>query len=377
MGSHRSLFPLVKVRYPCHATGLRWLCVLVSVVLGLLIGELAQFSLVLGQLLTARSAAAALMIVVAAPPTLAALAAVACGLRVRQAAGLGLLSSTAFSATLLVTLWTNPFIAWLGLPMSACGTLALIVLGAGAIASGLAALVTMVTRTFIYRVVSQDGTLCWHCTYPIRVPNPLNCSECGQAHTSAQPQPFLNRLALWCARHERLCIIVAGSIYLVLCTGIARLQVLRYQFGQHVVGDPALVGWAMSYGTNTAWPRVSGGIYYQRELPNNPNCMLCFSMGVEGFLARPRIGVSLVQLAVVPGLTTRQAVRSINWSLDAEQSRQVLTEGVPSAFLDTVLSHVSQLMTGEDGDPNVTIDVDQLVPPDAQWLPVLLKDVKS
>lgn len=86
-----------------------------------------------------------------------------------------------------------------------------------------------VCRSFVFRLVEQDGTLCEVCAYPAGRSRSTRCPECGSPANEAPTTSRTSRLIEWIARHRLFsigppaAIIVIGIVWLLLSARDHRL----------------------------------------------------------------------------------------------------------------------------------------------------------
>jgi len=202
----------------------------------------------------------------------------------------------------------------------------------GVILGLLAMLAVLICRTFLFTLVSQDGSLCNRCGYAVGKTDALICAECGSERETKMIAPRGGRLANWLGARARRVTIALVAIIAVLALWLLWLQWPHMQFRQQFHESPT---WTRTHSFQLDFPTytMSAAQPVQDSLED---AWLIVDLGRRNPFSAAQMRVRIGMEREPGGLVTDGTPRII-CELRGEQMRSVLRDGVSQELIDRLM----------------------------------------
>jgi len=198
----------------------------------------------------------------------------------------------------------------------------------------LAMLAVLICRTFLFTLVSQDGSLCNRCGYAVGKTDAMICAECGSERDTKMIAPRGGRLANWLGARSRRATVALGTLIAVLALWLTWLQWPYMQFREQFHASPA---WRYT-GTNQRDFPIYSISAAQPVQDSLEDAWLIVDLGrnspFSAVQMRVRIGADWSQ---PPHQYVNDGTPRIICELRGEQMRSVLRDGVSQELIDRLV----------------------------------------
>jgi len=204
----------------------------------------------------------------------------------------------------------------------------------GVVLGLLTMLAVLICRTFLFTLVSQDGSLCNRCGYAVGMTDAMICPECGIERDTKMIAPRGGRLANWLGARARRATVGLVAIIAVLALWLLWLQWPFMQFRQQFHESPP---WRDVHTIQLDFPTYTLSAT-QRMQDSLEDAWLIVDLGRNSPFSAAQMRVRIGTQAGQPlNQHVTDGTPRIICELRGREMRSILRDGVPQELIDRLM----------------------------------------